>query len=117
MNVTKNLASSTAPVAETPAPVPVPPSPPSSPPPPPETETPPIPVETPVDSPVVPIVLKGMPAGTAEPVPAAPLPQTRAKTKGMADLVFLVDVSGSRSASHRGRTRSRLAGTAASGQR
>ena len=115
MNVTKNLASLTAPVAETPAPVPVPPSPPSSPPPPTETEIPPIPVEMPVDSPVVPIVLEGTTAGITEPAPAAPLPQTRAKIKGVADLVFLVDMRGSRSVSHRRSTRSPAAGTAASG--
>ncbi|MBV0882075.1 VWA domain-containing protein [Noviherbaspirillum sp. L7-7A] len=34
-------------------------------------------------------------AGVAEPAVAAPVPQTRAKTKGVADLVFVVDVSGS----------------------
>lgn len=34
-------------------------------------------------------------AGIAEPAAAAPLPQTRSKTKGVADLVFVVDVSGS----------------------
>lgn len=34
-------------------------------------------------------------AGIAEPQPSPPLPQARAKTKGVADLVFLVDVSGS----------------------
>jgi hypothetical protein len=34
-------------------------------------------------------------AGVAEPAAAAPMPQTRAKTKGVADLVFLIDVSGS----------------------
>ena len=33
--------------------------------------------------------------GIAEPAAGAPLPQTRAKTKGVADLVFVVDVSGS----------------------
>jgi hypothetical protein len=33
--------------------------------------------------------------GIAEPAAAAPLPQARAKTKGVADLVFVVDVSGS----------------------
>ena len=33
--------------------------------------------------------------GIAEPAAAAPVPQTRAKTKGVADLVFVVDVSGS----------------------
>ena len=116
MNATKNLASSTASVAETPAPAPVPPSPPSSPPPT-ETETLPIPVEMPVDSPVVPIVLEGTPAGIAEPAPAAPLPQTRARTKDVANLMFLVDEIDSRSASHRRSSRSRAAGTAASGQR
>lgn len=35
------------------------------------------------------------PPGVAEPAQAVPLPQARAKTKGVADLVFLVDVSGS----------------------
>jgi hypothetical protein len=34
-------------------------------------------------------------AGVAEPVQNAPLPQARAKTKGVADIVFVVDVSGS----------------------
>ncbi|HEX2547919.1 MAG TPA: vWA domain-containing protein, partial [Ramlibacter sp.] len=34
-------------------------------------------------------------AGVAEPAQAAPLPQARTKTKGVADLVFLVDISGS----------------------
>lgn len=33
--------------------------------------------------------------GVAEPAAAAPVPQARAKTKGVADLVFVVDVSGS----------------------
>ena len=33
--------------------------------------------------------------GIAEPAAAAPVPQTRAKTKGVADLVFVVDISGS----------------------
>lgn len=33
--------------------------------------------------------------GVAEPAAAAPLPQARTKTKGVADLVFLVDVTGS----------------------
>jgi hypothetical protein len=37
------------------------------------------------------------PAGVAEPALDAPLPQVRAKTKGVADLVFVVDVSGSMS--------------------
>ncbi|HEX2543055.1 MAG TPA: vWA domain-containing protein [Caldimonas sp.] len=35
------------------------------------------------------------PAGIAEPAQGAPVPQARAKTKGVADLVFLIDVSGS----------------------
>ena len=34
-------------------------------------------------------------AGVAEPAASAPAPQPRAKTKGVADLVFVVDVSGS----------------------
>lgn len=34
-------------------------------------------------------------AGVAEPASVAPLPPVRAKTKGVADLVFIVDVSGS----------------------
>ena len=33
--------------------------------------------------------------GIAAPAAAAPIPQTRAKTKGVADIVFVVDVSGS----------------------
>lgn len=37
------------------------------------------------------------PAGVAELAPATSAPQTRPKTKGVADLVFLVDVSGSMS--------------------
>ncbi len=35
------------------------------------------------------------PPGVAEPAQAMPTPQARAKTKGVADLVFLVDVTGS----------------------
>lgn len=34
-------------------------------------------------------------SGVGEPVGATPLPQARAKTKGVADIVFLIDVSGS----------------------
>jgi hypothetical protein len=34
-------------------------------------------------------------AGQSEPAAAAPAPQARAKTKGVADVVFLIDVSGS----------------------
>ncbi len=37
----------------------------------------------------------GVGAGVAEPARDAPAPQARAKTKGVADLVFVVDVSGS----------------------
>jgi len=37
------------------------------------------------------------PAGVAAPAQSAPIPQARAKTKGVADLVFLIDVSGSMS--------------------
>lgn len=44
------------------------------------------------DDPTVPVIA---PAGVAELAPDAPVPQARAKTKGVADLVFLVDVSGS----------------------
>jgi hypothetical protein len=35
------------------------------------------------------------PAGITEPAQAVALPQTRAKTKGVADIVFLIDVTGS----------------------
>ena len=42
-----------------------------------------------------PAVADEAPAGVAEPAAAAPLPQARTKTKGVADLVFLVDVTGS----------------------
>ncbi|MDB5744077.1 MAG: hypothetical protein JWR68_2392 [Polaromonas sp.] len=44
---------------------------------------------------VEPVVAEEASPGIAEPAQAAPLPQTRTKTKGVADLVFLVDVSGS----------------------
>jgi hypothetical protein len=43
----------------------------------------------PIDAPA------GAPVGIAEPAANAPAPQARAKTKGVADLVFVVDVSGS----------------------
>ena len=36
-----------------------------------------------------------IPAGVADPALAAPAPQPRAKTKGVADIVFVVDISGS----------------------
>lgn len=35
------------------------------------------------------------PAGVAEPAPEGPAPQARAKTKGVADLVFVLDITGS----------------------
>jgi len=41
--------------------------------------------------------LPAVPVGVAEPALDAPAPQARAKTKGVADLVFVVDVSGSMS--------------------
>jgi hypothetical protein len=44
------------------------------------------PSETPVEN---------APADIVAPASATPLPQTRAKTKGVADIVFLIDVSGS----------------------
>lgn len=47
-----------------------------------------------VDEPTIPAMA---PAGVAEPALDAPVPQARAKTKGVADLVFVVDVSGSMS--------------------
>jgi hypothetical protein len=49
------------------------------------------------DLPVAPEVIPSaaQPHGVGEPATAAPLPQARAKTKGVADLVFVIDVSGS----------------------
>ena len=47
------------------------------------------------EAPVVPEQAEEMPQGVAEPAQSAPMPQARAKTKGVADIVFLVDVSGS----------------------
>jgi len=41
-----------------------------------------------------PDLIEETPPGIAEPANAAPVPQARTKTKGVADLVFLVDVSG-----------------------
>ena len=46
------------------------------------------------DTPAAAAVADGLP-GVAAPALAAPAPTTRAKTKGVADLVFVVDVSGS----------------------
>jgi von Willebrand factor type A domain len=48
--------------------------------------------------PVEPTPAAEAPLGVAEVALDAPLPQVRAKTKGVADLVFVVDVSGSMSA-------------------
>ena len=42
-----------------------------------------------------PAITEATSPGIAEPAAAAPLPQARAKTKGVADLVFVVDISGS----------------------
>ena len=55
--------------------------------------------ETPLESPISTDASVGDPAhlGVAEPARDAPAPQARAKTKGVADLVFVVDVSGSMS--------------------
>jgi hypothetical protein len=47
------------------------------------------------EAPVVPPQAEEMPQGVAEPAQKAPMPTTRAKTKGVADIVFLIDVSGS----------------------
>lgn len=47
--------------------------------------------ETSLDSPLSAIALPGV----ADPAVAAPVPQARAKTKGVADIVFVVDISGS----------------------
>ena len=44
-----------------------------------------------------PMTVEGASTGVAEPAQAAPVPQARAKTKGVADLVFLIDISGSMS--------------------
>jgi hypothetical protein len=49
--------------------------------------------ETPLELPVE----AGAPLGVSEPALGAPMPQARAKTKGVADIVFVVDVSGSMS--------------------
>ncbi len=49
------------------------------------------------DAQAEPLAIEETPAGVAEPAQAAPVPQARAKTKGVADLVFVVDVSGSMS--------------------
>ena len=48
-----------------------------------------------VEAPVVPPAADAESAGIAEPAQATAMPQARAKTKGVADLVFVVDVSGS----------------------
>src|SRR6187551_2802577 len=54
-----------------------------------------------VDSPTAPAMAPIQPAdaeaweGVAAPAASAPAPQARAKTKGVADIVFVVDISGS----------------------
>jgi hypothetical protein len=48
-------------------------------------------------TPVVPAMIEEVPPGIAAPAAAAPVPQTRSKTKGVADIVFVVDISGSMS--------------------
>jgi hypothetical protein len=53
------------------------------------------PVAGTMEAPVVPPAADEMPQGVAEPARTAPLPTTRAKTKGVADIVFMIDVSGS----------------------
>jgi len=58
-------------------------------------ETPPIDsVAATLEAPIVPPVDEG-PEGIAEPAAAVAVPGARAKTKGVADIVFLIDVSGS----------------------
>ncbi|CAN5800517.1 hypothetical protein BH11MYX2_BH11MYX2_21630 [soil metagenome] len=47
------------------------------------------------ETPAVPTESADAPAGVAAPALEAPAPQARAKTKGVADLVFVVDVTGS----------------------
>jgi hypothetical protein len=46
---------------------------------------------------VEPAMMEQSPPGVAAPAAAAPVPQARSKTKGVADIVFVVDVSGSMS--------------------
>ena len=48
-------------------------------------------------TPVEPAMIEEVSPGIAAPAAAAPVPQTRSKTKGVADIVFVVDVSGSMS--------------------
>lgn len=48
----------------------------------------------PTEVPIEPASVAEPSPGIAEPAPTALIPQPRAKTKGVADLVFLVDVSG-----------------------
>ncbi|MBA3774289.1 MAG: VWA domain-containing protein [Ramlibacter sp.] len=48
-----------------------------------------------MEAPVVPEAVAESAQGVAEPAQNAPAPTTRAKTKGVADIVFLIDVSGS----------------------
>jgi hypothetical protein len=48
-------------------------------------------------TPVEPAMSEEVSPGVAAPAAAAPVPQTRSKTKGVADIVFVVDVTGSMS--------------------
>jgi len=48
-----------------------------------------------VDTPAEPAAVEEIPSGIAGPATASPFPQARSKTKGVADIVFLIDVSGS----------------------
>ena len=60
-----------------------------------ETASPAGPMEMPAPADVSTPSEPSAPAGVAEPAQNAPPPQARAKTKGVADIVFMVDVSGS----------------------
>jgi hypothetical protein len=52
---------------------------------------------TEVRAPSEPAVIEEVSPGIAAPAAAAPVPQARAKTKGVADIVFVIDISGSMS--------------------
>jgi von Willebrand factor type A domain len=58
---------------------------------------PPLPAEPALEAPVEPAMAEGVSPGIAAPATAAPVPQARSKTKGVADIVFVVDISGSMS--------------------
>ena len=65
--------------------------------PPPAEPTTAVPVADPPEVPVEPALDAPVAGGVAEPALDAPAPQVRSKTKGVADIVFVVDVSGSMS--------------------